>query len=282
MSKAMPNLRGKIVLVTGAASGIGLECAKAYARQGARIVLTDINALALEKARSEISALGVACLMQVCDVGDSESINACADAVHKQWGALDVLVNNAGIYYLGGFMETDPVMWQRMFHINILGVVQMCRAYLHAMKAAPGPRRIVNIGSLASFLPAPNVSAYAMSKHAVLGVSEVLAMELDKSNVGVTLVCPGVINTPLLGGRNVGANITERQLQTQAVYYRTQGCHPREVANAVVRATMAGEDYCYTGPKAKLGIYAVRFSRRLARWFSLRSAHENGYLDPAQ
>ncbi|MBF7729100.1 SDR family NAD(P)-dependent oxidoreductase [Pseudomonas sp. N040] len=280
MSNALATLNGKTVLVTGAASGIGLECAKAYARQGARIVLTDINAAALEIARAEISALGVPCLALLCNVGDSASISACAAAVSQEWGALDVLVNNAGIFYLGGFMETDAAIWQRMFQINVLGVVEMTRAFLPAMRAASGARRIVNIASLGGFLPAPNISAYAMSKHAVVGLSEALAMELTGSNVGVTVVCPGVINTPLLGGRNAGANITERQLQMQADYYRTHGCHPSEVASAVVKATQQGIAYCYTGPKAKLGIYAVRFSRRLARWFSIRGARDNGYLDP--
>jgi NAD(P)-dependent dehydrogenase (short-subunit alcohol dehydrogenase family) len=277
----MPTLKNKSVLITGAASGIGLACAKAYAQQGARIVLTDINATALETAKTEIAAMGVACIALVCDVGKVESINACADAVHKEWGTLDVLVNNAGIYYLGGFMETDPVMWQRFYDINVMSVVHMCRAFLPAMKTAPGPHRIVNIASLSSFLPAPNISAYATSKHAVLGLSEVLAMELVGSNVGVTVVCPGIINTPLLGGgRNVGANITERQLKMQADYYQQHGCPPSEVADGIVRATLAGEDYCFTGPKAKLGYNVTRISRTLARKISVRNARSNGYLDP--
>lgn len=276
-------LKDKIVLITGAASGIGLECAKAYASRGARIALTDINAAALAKARGQIEALGAACQTQVCDVASPESINACASAVLGSWGAPDVLVNNAGIYYLGGFMETSPELWQRMFQINVMGVVNMTQAFLPAMQAAAladsGVRRIVNIASLAAFLPAPNCSAYAMSKHALLGLSETLAMELDGSEVGVTVVCPGIINTPLLGGKAVGANITARQLQTQAEYYRTQGCHPAAVAADVVRATLAGQSYCYTGPKAKLGIFAMRLSRPLARWFSLRNARTTGYLD---
>lgn len=279
MGKGVSDLKGKTVLITGAASGIGLECAKAFARQGARIVLTDINAEALAKARSEIEALGVVCRTQVCDVGSEASIAACAEALLGSWGAPDVLINNAGIYYLGGFMETDPELWQRMFQINVMGVVNLTRAFLPAMKASPQPCRIVNIASLAGFLPAPNLSAYAMSKHGVVGLSEALAMELDGSNVGVTVVCPGIINTPLLGGKVVGANITGRQLQTQAEYYRMWGCHPGEVAEAVVEATRRGVGYCYTGPKARLGIFAMRLSRPLARWFALRNAREAGYLD---
>lgn len=276
----MNTLKGKWVLVTGAASGIGLECALAYARRGANLVLTDINEESLARARERLAAQGSRSETFICDVSSESSVAACAVAVDERIGVLDVLVNNAGIYYLGGFLETLPQTWQRMYQINVMGAVHMCRAFLPAMRAADGPRRIVNIASLSSFLPAPNISAYAMSKHAVLGVSEVLAMELAGSNVGVTVVCPGIINTPLLGGSAVGANITQRQLDIQKAYYRDHGCHPAVVAEAVVEATLAGKPYVFVGPKARLGYLAMRLSRRFARAFSLREARTNGYLDP--
>ena len=279
---ALPTLHGKVVLITGAASGIGLSCAQSFAKQGARVIITDLNDAALESARQRVLAAGApSCLAYVCDVSSETSVNACAARVQDDVGALDVLVNNAGIYFLGGFMETSLDVWQRMFQVNLMGIVLMCRAFLPAMKAAGGPRRIVNIGSLASFLGAPNITAYCASKHAVLGLSDVLAMELaaEGSPVGITRVCPGIINTPLLAGKSAGANITQRQLQQQQAYYRTHGCTPDVVADGVVKAVQRGDDYCFVGPKAKLGFYGTRLSRRLAHTMSVKESTQNGYLD---
>lgn len=279
---ALPSLQDKVVLITGAGSGIGLACAQSFAKQGAHVILADLNEGALKSARQLVLAAGASsCLSCVCDVSNEASVKACVERVQSDMGVLDVLVNNAGIYYLGGFMETSLEMWQRMFQVNLMGIVLMCRAFLPAMKVAGGPRRIVNIGSLSSFLGAPNISAYTSSKHAVLGLSDVLAMELaaERSPVGITRVCPGIINTPLLAGKTVGANITQRQLQQQQTYYRTHGCTPDVVANGVVKAVQRGDDYCFVGPKAKIGFYGTRLSRKLAHAMSIKESTQNGYLD---
>lgn len=276
----MTSLKNTWVLVTGAASGIGLACAKAYARRGANIVMTDINEAALAAVAGQITALGVQCRTLVCDVSSEASVNACAAKVHDDVGALDVLVNNAGTYFLGGFMETPLDMWQRMHQVNVMGMVHCTRAFLPRMRAASGPRRIVNIASLSSFLPAPNLAAYAMSKHAVLGASEVLAMELDKTNVSVLAVFPGIINTPLLGGKLVGANISSRQLETQQAYYQHKGCSPDVVGEGVAQATLGNQPYLWVGPQAKVGFNVTRLSRGLARRASIRAAKTNGYSDP--
>lgn len=277
-----PRLHNKRVLVTGAASGIGLETACAFARRGARLILTDLNGEALARAKARIEQLGVACQAYVCDVADAAAVTACAEQVQAEGGALDILVNNAGIYFLGGFLETDNATWQRMFDVNVLGVLNMTRAFLPAMQAAGGPRRIVNVASLAAFLGAPNVSAYSASKHALLGLSDVLAMELaaQRSEVGVLVVCPGIINTQLLGGKKVGANISPRQPEMQQAYYARHGCHPEVVAEGIAAQVWSTAPYLFVGPKAKLGFYLTRLSRRLARIVSVQEAHKNGYLDP--
>lgn len=142
------------------------------------------------------------------------------------------------------------------------------------MKAAGGPHRIVNIGSLSSFLGAPNITAYTASKHAVLGLSDVLAMELaaERSPVGITRVCPGIINTPLLSGKAAGVNITQRQLLQQQEYYRTHGCTPDVVADGVVKAVQRGNNYCFVGPKAKLGVFGIRLSHNLAHTISVKES----------
>jgi NAD(P)-dependent dehydrogenase (short-subunit alcohol dehydrogenase family) len=274
----MNDLRDRWVLVTGAGSGIGLECARAFAAAGANIVLSDINATSLEPVRAEITARGVRCLAWPCDVASEASVQAFAAYVTSEIGAPDVLLNNAGVAYLGAFMETPLEEWRRIQDINVFGIVHCIRAFLPAMHRAGGARKIVNVASLAGFAPAPNMAAYAASKHAVVGLSEVLAMELDGTNVSVLVVCPGIINTAIVKVSPFSSTITEAQVQRLQQYYVTHGCHPDVVARDVVRAVLDDTSFLYTGPMARLGATAMRISRRLARRLTLSASRRNGYL----
>jgi NAD(P)-dependent dehydrogenase (short-subunit alcohol dehydrogenase family) len=272
------NLKGKQVLVTGAASGIGLECALAFARRGANIVISDINATALEKVRGEIAAMGVRCHAQTCDVSKDESVAIFAAAVQQAVGPVDVLVNNAGVAFLGGFEETPLSEWRRIFDINVLGIVHCIRAFLPAMRAAGGQRTIVNVASAAGFSPLPNMSAYAASKHAVVGLSEVLAQELRETGISVLVICPGIINTSIVHVSPTASGMTEAQVRKLQQYYADEGCHPNQVAADIVRSVEGNDSFLFTGPGARLGYYAMRVSRRLARRFTIDAARKSGYL----
>jgi NAD(P)-dependent dehydrogenase (short-subunit alcohol dehydrogenase family) len=275
----MKSLAGKTALVTGAASGIGLECARALARQGAHVVICDLNAAPLGELQREISALGVRCISLACDVANADSVAALATAIHATAGPLDVLVNNAGIAYLGSFEETRIDWWRRTFDINVLGIVHCIQAFLPAMRAAGGERKIVNVASLAGVAPAPNMSAYAASKHAVIGLSETLALELHDSPVSVLVVCPGIINTNIVRSSGMTApGISEAQMLKLQRYYVEHGCLPDVVANDIVRAILQDDLYCFTGPMAKPASILARISRRLTRKVTIRDAKRSGYL----
>ena len=275
----MKSLQGATVVVTGAASGIGYETALAFAGQGARLVISDIDDSALEAARDEIIAQGVSCIALHCDVSDPDSVNAFAAAVITEAGAPDILVNNAGIAFLGSFEETPTNMWQRIFDINVMGIVHCTRAFLPAMRQARGARKIVNVASLAGFAPAPNMSAYAASKHAVVGLSEVLALELYATDISLLVVCPGIINTNITHGEGMAApGMSGPQLEKLQQYYHDQGAHPRVVAKDVVRAVQQDSIYVFTGPLAKLTHTIGRISRRLVRRLIIRSSKNSGYL----
>jgi NAD(P)-dependent dehydrogenase (short-subunit alcohol dehydrogenase family) len=274
----MRNLKGKRVLVTGAASGIGLECTRAFAKRGANLVISDINATALEKVRGEISAMGVQCLAQTCDVSKEDSVRSLAAAVHEAAGPIDVLVNNAGVAFLGGFEETPLSEWRRIYDINVLGIVHCTRAFLPAMRSAGGRRKIVNVASAAGFSPLPNMSAYAASKHAVVGLSEVLAQELHETDISVLVVCPGIINTSIVHVSPTGSGMTAAQIQKLQKYYADEGCHPSVVAADIVRSVEGNDSFLFTGPGARLGYYAMRISRRLARRLTIAAARKSGYL----
>ena len=232
----MKDLKGLQVLVTGAASGIGLECARAFAQRGANLVVSDVNATALENARAGIAATGVKCFARTCDVANEQSVAEFARAVHEAVGPIDVLVNNAGVAFLGSFEQTPLSEWRRIYDINVLGIVHCIRAFLPAMRAAGGVRKIVNVASLAGFAPAPNMSAYAASKHAVVGLSEVLAMELHDTDISVLVVCPGIINTAIVHVSPTASGMSEAQIRKLQKYYADEGCHPGVVAADVVRS----------------------------------------------
>ena len=275
----MRPLSGATVLVTGAASGIGFETALAFAAQGARLVISDIDDTALTKAQQEISAQGASCLALHCDVSDPESVNTFAEKITSDMGAPDILVNNAGIAYLGSFEETPTDIWQRIFDINVMGIVHCSRAFLPAMRQAGGSRKIVNVASLASFAPAPNMSAYAASKHAVVGLSEVLTMELHDTDISLLVVCPGIIDTNITRGDGLAApGMSGAQLEKLQQYYHDHGAHPRVVAKDLVQAVQKDSIYAFTGPLAKPTHALGRVSRRLTRKLIIRSAKTSGYL----
>jgi short-subunit dehydrogenase len=272
----------KWVLITGAASGIGLSAAHAFAKRGANVVLVDVNDVALAKAAAGISTLGVECVALRCDVSSEVSVAEAAVRVRDRGIVPDVLINNAGVAFLGAFLETPVDQWQRILAVNVMGIVHMVRAFLPAMTSADGQRVIVNVASAAAYLPAPNMAAYAASKGAVKQLSEVLAMELDGGNVAVQCVYPGIINTPIVSGVNsVGRNITGAQLATLQRYYVEKGGSPDDVGEDIANAVVGRKAHLHTGPMARLGNVVSRLSPALARKLSLTAARSNGYLPGA-
>lgn len=276
---AIANLKDKQVLITGAGSGIGRAAAIAFARRGANIVASDIQLGPLEAVKQEIETFGVTCLIYVVDVSNETAIKEFAASVHEKVGAVDVLINNAGIAYFGLFLESDLEHWPRVLDVNVMGVVHGCRYFIPHMIAAGGPRQVLNVASSAGNFPAPSMAAYAASKHAVAGFSEVLKMELADTQIGITTVCPGVINTAIVTtGAGVAPSVPASQIAKLQAYYVAKGCSPDVVAADMVRAVEKGQDICLTGPGAALVFHLKRLSLRLVRMATVVSARRMGYL----
>lgn len=273
----MTELAGKYVLVTGAGAGIGRATALAFATRGAHLIVADINLDRLGQTRAAIVAQGVQCHVFAVDVSDEASMRAFASEVHAIVPAVDVLINNAGVAYIGGFLDSPLSSWERILKINLMGVVHGCHFFLPNMRAAGGPRHVLNVASLAAIAPAPNMSAYAASKSAVLGLCDVLAMELDGSDVRFSAVCPGIINTEITGGPRA-PTISDAQIAKLQAYYRVHGCVPEVVAEAMVEAVRHGRELVLTGPYAKLMYHLKRVSRRLVRQLTLADARKIGFL----
>ena len=276
---AIKNLKGKQVLITGAGSGIGRATAIAFAKRGANIIASDIQLAPLEAVKQEIEALGVSCLIHVVDVSNETAMKEFAISVHEKVGAVDVLINNAGIAFFGLFLESDLDHWPRVMNVNVMGVVHGCRYFIPQMITAGGPRQVLNVASSAGNFPAPSMAAYSASKHAVAGFSEALKMELAETQIGITTVCPGVINTAIVTtGAGVAPSVPASQIAKLQAYYVAKGCSPDVVAEDMVRAVEKGQDICLTGPGAALVFHLKRLSLRLVRLATIFGAKRMGYL----
>src|SRR5215213_8808118 len=196
----MPLLENHIAVVTGAASGIGRAIALGYAREGARMVLLDMNEKAAAEAAQEIRKLGGKAESFALDVTRREDCVVVAKKVADSVGKVSILVNNAGIARRNGMLGADAAVikdWEDIIAINLTGVFNVTHAFLSTLRASKG--RIVNIGSIQSFvhLKTPSSPAYTASKHGVLGFTKALAAELGKEGVRVNAIGPGFIETPL-------------------------------------------------------------------------------------
>ncbi len=196
----MPLLENHLAVVTGAASGIGQAIAAGFAREGARVVLLDVNERGAAEAAQQIRDAGGVAFSLALDVTKGEDCNAVASKIATEIGQVSILVNNAGINRRNAFTaEADAVIkdWQDIMAINLDGVFNVTHAFLAPLRASKG--RIVNIASIQSFVHVrtPNSPAYTTSKHGVLGFTRALAAELGKYGVRVNAIGPGLIETPL-------------------------------------------------------------------------------------
>ncbi len=196
----MPLLENHIAVVTGAASGIGRAIAAGYAKEGARVVLLDMNEKAAAEAAQEIRSAGGKAESFALDVTKRDDCVAVAKKIAVTVGQVSILVNNAGIARRNGLLGAPEAVindWEDIIAINLTGVFNVTYAFLAPLRAAKG--RIVNIGSIQSFLHlrTPSSPAYTASKHGVLGFTKALAAELGKDGVRANAIGPGFIETPL-------------------------------------------------------------------------------------
>ena len=188
--------RNKVALVTGGASGIGQALAVQLAAQGARVVLVDVNVDGLQETVASISQQGGQARWRQLDVTDRAAAQAVVEEVYATEGPIDYLFNNAGICLFGDAHEMTSAQWDRLMEVNIHGVVHGVEAVYPRM-VARGAGHIVNVASVVGLIPYAGGTAYSMTKHAVVGLSESLRGEGALHGVRVTAVCPGIIDTNL-------------------------------------------------------------------------------------
>jgi NAD(P)-dependent dehydrogenase (short-subunit alcohol dehydrogenase family) len=190
----MQDLDGKVAVVTGAGSGIGEGIARAAASAGMKVVLGDIDG---DKARAVAADLGEQAMAYTVDVSSLESVEALRDAALERFGAVHLLCNNAGVW-LGALMhDADIKDWQYLINVNLYGVIHGIKAFLPLL-VEQGEGHIVNTASMGGLISGPPEGLYTTTKFAVVGLSEALLMEVADKGVGVSVLCPGLVNTNLI------------------------------------------------------------------------------------
>lgn len=251
----MESFQGKCAVVTGGGSGIGRSIVLALAREGANVVIADIQPEPAKAVADEAEALGVKALAVTCDVADRGQIGDLADAAYSAFGAVDILCNNAGISWRPYRSIIDATLddWRFMMGINLYGVVNALDAFLPRMRAQPGAKHIVNTASLGGLVPIEGHTIYSSSKAAVIGLSEAMAGELAPYGFGVTIVCPGPIPTNLGESTNRIRGKDERQFEPVATptmqrlaTFTMPSVDP--VGAMVCRAIKANQLYLHTAP----------------------------------
>ncbi|MFF8426838.1 SDR family oxidoreductase [Streptomyces sp. NPDC016566] len=254
---------GQLVLVTGAGSGIGRATAFAFAEAGARVVAVDRDAEAAART-AELSRLVGApeAWAETADVSDEQAMEKLAEKVHREYGVLDVLVNNAGIGLSGSFFTTTTEDWRKVLDVNLWGVIHGCRLFGARMAERRQGGHIVNIASAAAYQPSRALPAYSTSKAAVLMLSECLRAELAGQDIGVTAICPGFVNTNITStARFTGVDEAEqrRRQKHSARLYGLRNYPPEKVAEAVLDAVTHNKAVVPVTPEARGAHLLSRF-----------------------
>jgi NAD(P)-dependent dehydrogenase (short-subunit alcohol dehydrogenase family) len=248
------NFRGRVAVVTGAASGIGLALSERFVAEGMKVVMADIEADALATAADRLRRDSAAVLPIRVDVSQPADMERLADETYNAFGAAHVVCNNAGVAVIGAIHEHTLADWQWVINVNLWGVIHGVRVFLPRMLAGGDEGHVVNTASMAGLTTAPFMSVYDVTKHGVVALSESMYKELALSGapIGVSVVCPGLIETNIMrSSRNRPESLAEEgkagpmaQAFGQSLSDRLAGGYPPSaVASQVVAGIREGRFY---------------------------------------
>ena len=227
LTKLSRSVEGKVALITGSGSGMGRATSYVFAEAGAKVVVSDINEKQIEEVSSEINSSSGTCLKQILDVTNQENINEVIANVIKEFGQLDILINNAGISIPTTIDDENyEESWDRTFNVLLKGQVNLIRAALPFIRESDCGR-IVNISSTEGLGATPRISPYTSAKHGVIGLTRSLAAELGSQGITVNCICPGPINTAM----TAAIPIEDKQIYARRRVPLKRYGEPEEVAH---------------------------------------------------
>jgi NAD(P)-dependent dehydrogenase (short-subunit alcohol dehydrogenase family) len=247
---ALPDLRGKVAVVTGGASGIGMGIAGQLIAEGMQVVIADIEAGPLRKTAADLGAVGIR-----TDVSDLDSVRALARSAAERFGTVHVVCNNAGVGPLAAIADLTMADWHWIIGVNLYGVIHGVQTFLPILHANEDGGHIVNTASMAGLVAPPRLGAYSVTKFGVVALTEILAAELAQagSKVGASVLCPGVVRTNIgTSSRNRPAHLAAGGLKDVDISLEENPLYrwisPQEAGAVVVSAIKRGDLYALTHP----------------------------------
>lgn len=251
----MRELKGRVAVVSGAASGIGRALSKLLAQRGCQLAICDLDQVGLEQTAAEVRALGGRVCQHRVDVADREQMQRYAEAVVAEYGKVEILVNNAGVTVTADFEQHSLEDWEWILGVNLWGAIHGCHFFLPHLKRA-GEGHIVNISSVFGLMGVPGQSSYCTSKFAVRGLSEALWTELKPLNIGVTCVHPAGVRTNIVRS----ARTVDEATKAQAVdFIERNSITPERCAKRIVSAIIHNRMRLLVSPTA----YAIDAVKRV-------------------
>lgn len=262
MRAPVPSLSGRRCLITGAASGIGRATALAAAGRGADLYLTDLAAEGLEETAEMVRAAGGRVpYTRAADVADHAAVIAMAEEVHAAHGSMDVVMNIAGISIWGSIDRLSHDHWQRAIEIDLVGPISVLEGFVPPMIEAGRGGHVVNVSSAAGLLGLPWHAPYSAAKFGLRGVSEVLRFDLRRHDIGVSLVCPGGVRTPLVGTVEiVGVDRENPEVRKLIRRFESHAVSPEHVAEKILAGIEKNRYLVFTSTDIRIAFW-------LQRWF---------------
>ena len=287
----MKDVAGKVAFITGGASGMGLAMARSFSAAGMKIAIADIEQRALDAVAAEFAASNADVLTLKLDVTDRDAMEQAAETTEKAFGKIHVVCNNAGVAVGGAVDEMSYKDWDWVVGVNLGGVINGIETFTRRIEAHGEGGHIVNTASMAGHIAIPGLSVYTTTKYAVVGMSESIRQDLAEKNIGVSVLCPGVVRTNIFdSGRNrpnelkgdkdtasnlLVSNLPQGERGSRISELLANALDPSVVGDMVLHAIINDEFYIFTHPEVKPATDArsAEMAASYARWAEYRQKH---------
>tara|TARA_B000000460_G_C21457314_1_gene366454 strand:+ start:66 stop:935 length:870 start_codon:yes stop_codon:yes gene_type:complete len=287
----MRDVTGKVAFITGGASGMGLAMARSFAAAGMKVAIADVEQDALDRVKAEFNASNAEVITLQVDVTDRAAMEAAADATEAAFDKVHVLVNNAGVAVGGSLDQMSYEDWDWVMGVNLDGVVNGLQAFVQRIKAHGEGGHVVNTASLAGHFAIPGLGVYTATKYAVVGISETLRADLKQHDIGVSVLCPGVVNTNIFdSGRNrpshlqgetdtakmvLSEDVAEPEREQRMAEMMARALDPAVVGDMVLHSIQEDEFYIFSHPEVEPMVSgrAAEVTDAFARWRKYREDH---------